>query len=417
MYVLIAPHKTSSVHFTLDAMIAQVHPSALVALVSICLSRLNLFIHAEEISIHVLYQNVEVMPRFMAIRGDGLPGLNWTTGIPMNASLDVQNAWVLNLTVDEFKGKEFSFKILFDDRRWQLGANFIGIANAGIIVVAPWFVRTTGFYWVAERAVPSKYFQNTRDVVVYVPPGYLENSHPRVKFETLIACDGENVFNDSTSFGGVSWNAQATLDENILAGTMRPIVVLAPYNTNERMSEYTPVNGTGPDSAPFCRDNNACGHGDEYLAWVEQVLLPLVAPKYRLSVDRKSLGFVGSSLGGLLSCYACWTRTTYQRCICMSSSFWWSSNWTITDLIPKHKPPPKDTIFYLDSGDQPAPNGDDKIQTIQVRDEMISLGWSLGKNLFYFLQPGGQHNEASWASRFHVPLQEVYSPKLYVPQQ
>ena len=104
MYVLIAPHKTSSVHFTLDAMIAQVHPSALVALVSICLSRLNLFVHAEEISIHVLYQNVEVMPRFMAIRGDGLPGLNWTTGIPMNASLDVQNAWVLNLTVDECKG-------------------------------------------------------------------------------------------------------------------------------------------------------------------------------------------------------------------------------------------------------------------------------------------------------------------------
>lgn len=37
---------------------------------------------------------------------------------------------------------------------------------------------------------------------------------------------------------------------------------------------------------------------------------------------------LGSSLGGLISCYACWTRAAeYGRCACMSSSMWWANEW------------------------------------------------------------------------------------------
>ncbi len=48
---------------------------------------------------------------------------------------------------------------------------------------------------VAFTAVPSAAFNNTRDVVVYLPAPYLENTHPDARWETLIMHDGQNVFN------------------------------------------------------------------------------------------------------------------------------------------------------------------------------------------------------------------------------
>lgn len=58
----------------------------------------------------------------------------------------------------------------------------------------------------------------------------------------------------------------------------------------------------------------------------------------------------GSSLGGLISCYAMYTRPTFfKNAICMSSSFWWNNedfnNKVITNKYNTN------TILYLDSGD------------------------------------------------------------------
>ena len=215
-------------------------------------------------------------------------------------------------------------------------------------------------------------FKNTRDVVVYVPPPYIENAHASARWDTLVMSDGENIFNDTTSFQGVSWRAQETLDELIISGKMIPVVVLAPYNTAERMAEYTPINGSAPDTAAYCQGKDACGEADHYLDWIETTLLPLASADLRVSFE--NLGLLGSSLGGLLSFYACWTRTMYKRCGCMSSSFWWNGNWTLHSLVSSNATfpsPSKDTLFYLDSGTP----GDDDVQTVQIRDAMVQRGY------------------------------------------
>jgi predicted alpha/beta superfamily hydrolase len=66
----------------------------------------------------------------------------------------------------------------------------------------------------------------------------------------------------------------------------------------------------------------------------------------RLLPGRYGIG--GSSLGGLISCYAAYTRPEiYDRSICMSSSFWWN-NEDFLNTILKSK---TDEKLYLDSGD------------------------------------------------------------------
>jgi predicted alpha/beta superfamily hydrolase len=102
----------------------------------------------------------------------------------------------------------------------------------------------------------------------------------------------------------------------IIEGLMDEIIIVGPYNTMDRNDEYTysfdPSEGFG-------------GKGDLYLDWIESTLIPLVQDNFRVDIQRDTLGIMGSSLGGLISCYAGWTRSeVYGKIGCMSSSFWWN---------------------------------------------------------------------------------------------
>lgn len=78
----------------------------------------------------------------------------------------------------------------------------------------------------------------------------------------------------------------------------------------------------------------------------------------------------GSSLGGLISCYAIHTRpTVYEKAICMSSSFWWNNQDFPKTVLTKWA---NETV-YIDSGDS-GPSQDSMQDTIKVRDRYLSLG-------------------------------------------
>ena len=55
---------------------------------------------------------------------------------------------------------------------------------------------------------------NFRDLVVWVPPSFDENMY--AQFPVLLMHDGQNLFNDSTSFGGRSWRCQDTLNDQVI---------------------------------------------------------------------------------------------------------------------------------------------------------------------------------------------------------
>jgi len=71
----------------------------------------------------------------------------------------------------------------------------------------------------------------------------------------------------------------------------------------------------------------------------------------RVQIERDTLGILGSSLGGLISCYAGWTRSNiYGKVGCMSSSFWWDNKDYQTNLITASEPASPLPLFYMDSG-------------------------------------------------------------------
>jgi len=100
-------------------------------------------------------------------------------------------------------------------------------------------------------------------------------------------------------------------------------------NTVNRTYEYTysvdPTVGVG-------------GGADLYLDFLQATVMPLVQNLYRIVPTNPAAprwGVLGSSLGGLLSCYAGWTRpSTYWLAGCMSSSFWWNNEDFNTTILP-----------------------------------------------------------------------------------
>ena len=90
-----------------------------------------------------------------------------------------------------------------------------------------------------HKAFKSNYLPTDRDVIVYVPPGYEEESDRT--YPVLYLHDGQNLFDGRTSFvKGRTWQVREHADAAIEAGEVEPLVIVGIYNTGDRrLAEYT----------------------------------------------------------------------------------------------------------------------------------------------------------------------------------
>jgi len=146
------------------------------------------------------------------------------------------------------------------------------------------------------------------------------------------------------------------------------------------------------------------------------VVHPWISERYRVKTGKDNMGILGSSLGGIISCYAAWTMSSvWGKAGCLSSSFWWNDQDFSNDVMQK-TPPPTLSKIYLDSGDCcPSPDSDSRKDTLAVLQHMEQLGFKQGENVFYYLDRGGQHNEYYWGKRFHLPMASLYPVKTTLP--
>lgn len=207
--------------------------------------------------------------------------------------------------------------------------------------------------------------------------------------------DGQNLFNNSQAAFGTAWLIQNTINQLTSEGKMREIIVVGIWNTPDRNNEYT---------YSYDPSEKFGGKGDKYLDFIEQELIPLLETDWLKNRMEGSYGIGGSSLGGLISCYAGYTRPAkYAKSICMSSSFWWNSEDFDKKILTTKK---SGLQIYVDSGDS-GPSQDGKDQTITVYQHLAKMGYRPNE-LFYYLDKGGQHSESYWGKRFYLPLVDLY---------
>ncbi|HEY1016617.1 MAG TPA: alpha/beta hydrolase-fold protein [Herpetosiphonaceae bacterium] len=317
----------------------------------------------------------------LSIRGSAAP-LSWGAGKPMTWTSGNVWVWEAPATLAAFE-----FKVLVNDSRWSVGANYSVTAGPPRAVhVYPFFNAVNGRLATVSN-VFSPQLNNQRTVMLYLPPSYDQN--PAKRYPVVYMHDGQNLFNAQTAFGGVEWQVDETMNRLVLQGGVREAIVVGVYNTAGRMSEYTPSVDPGYGG----------GNANAYLDFLQNTLKPYVDANYRTLAGAQDTLMIGSSLGGLVSCYAGWTRPAVWGAVgCMSSSFWWDGQeFTQTVETFAGKKPAR---FYLDAG----ANNDGAPQTTRFRDALLADGYASGADLLHVYDPNGSHSESSWARRLPTPL-------------
>lgn len=222
--------------------------------------------------------------------------------------------------------------------------------------------------------VHSPQLHNTRAIQVYLPPSYYRSpkAYPVLYFQ-----DGQNIFNRATSFLGVAWEVDESLEK--LGPRGYEAIAVGIHNTGQaRMAEYNPFNG---------------GRGAAYLDFVMHTVKPLIDSTFRTLPDREHTGMVGSSLGALISLFAFFHAPHVFGQVGALSPALWPGRGAIYDYV-RYAPfyPGK---IYLDHGTR-------EFSAQPMRDLLRQKGYAdqgRARRLKYVVKRGARHTEAAWAKR------------------
>jgi predicted alpha/beta superfamily hydrolase len=235
------------------------------------------------------------------------------------------------------------------------------------------------------RGVRSPQLGNRRDLLVYLPPGHGEGD---LRFPVVYMHDGQNLFDQASAFTR-EWEIDETMEAASARG-FQAIVVGIPNAGPDRLREYTPW----PDP------KHGGGDGERYLDFVVETVKPLVDRDFRTLTGREETGIAGSSLGGLISLHAFFTRRdTFGFAGVMSPSLWYAGGRVMKDLPAMETPPGR---IYLDVG--MAEGGDHVLNARRLLQDLVDKGYRKGRDLLYVEERDAAHAEEAWARRWQKAL-------------
>ncbi|MES2043193.1 MAG: alpha/beta hydrolase-fold protein [Pseudomonadota bacterium] len=248
-------------------------------------------------------------------------------------------------------------------------------------------------------------------VVVWLPPGY-DTSHRR--YAVVYMHDGQNIFFPERSAFNKVWAADKAALRLIAARKVAPFIIVAvdhPGAARYRQLFPQAIYDAAPPAVRAVFDANAKGPitGDAYLAFLVHDLKPLIDRSYRTRPDATHSAIVGSSMGGLISCYAfVQYPRVFGRAACIST------HWLLAG--PQELPVDADVLglwkAYL-GAHLGGPNGrklwmDHGTQTLDalygpwqeaIDADLTALGWRKGRDFASRTYPGAAHEENAWAAR------------------
>ena len=260
----------------------------------------------------------------------------------------------------------------------RMATRFFGLPAGGAAVALPPNLSK-------HENFQSRFLQDERTIIVYVPPDY--DDEPQRRYPVLYLQDGQNLFDAKTAFGGTEWCADETADELIESGEVEPLIIAGIYNTGERrIEEYTPSRNVKLGG----------GKAQLYGHMLVEELIPFINKRYRTLTGPENTGLGGSSLGGLVSLYlGLQFPQVFGKLAVLSPSVWWDNRAILKMIAAAPSRPP--LKIWLDMGTS---EGGMSLQDAEaLRDALEDKGWREGEDLQYSEIEGAIHNEAAWAER------------------
>jgi predicted alpha/beta superfamily hydrolase len=243
----------------------------------------------------------------------------------------------------------------------------------------------------------SRTFRNTRFLRVWLPPGY-DDAGNQSRYPVLYLNDGQNLFEASTSYTGVEWQVDETVDRLIREGTIPPMIVVGIDNaTKDRVREYMPHRSLHPVMLRV--------QGHRYPTFLIKEVMPFIARNYRVATGPENTGFGGSSLGALVALYTAIKRPgIIGRLLLESPSLWASNRQMIRECRGAKRWPER---VFLATGTAEVGRKDRDQSVVDDVRELAGILYRAGfdeKHLRLMIEDGAFHHESAWARRFPEAL-------------
>lgn len=237
----------------------------------------------------------------------------------------------------------------------------------------------------------------SRRVWIYLPPGYASGS---TRYPVLYMHDGQNVFDNATSFVG-EWGVDETLDSLNAVGDKDVIVVAVDHGGDKRFDEYS----------PWKNAKYGGGEGDKYIEFLVNTLKPYIDSHYRTLPDRLNTGVAGSSMGGLISLYAIVKHPeVFGRAGIFSPAFWVAPEFY--SFVSRSPALPADSRLYFVIGAQEAADSTEAASYVknqeQMVDSLIVHGLRRDMNVVSYSRADGKHSEWFWRREFPSAYQWLF---------
>ena len=250
-------------------------------------------------------------------------------------------------------------------------------------------------------AVYSPQLHNRRKLYALLPRSYAADAARR--YPVIYMQDGQNLFDQLLSYAG-EWRVDETMAA--LAGEgFEAIVVGIPNMGVRRIDEYSPFKDSRLRRG---------GRGDWYVAFMAETIKPLIDATFRTMPEREHTAVIGSSMGGLISLYAFFSRPdVFGMAGVMSPSLWFAQE-AIFPFV--EQAPFRPSRLYIDVGThegadtrlarRPPHTYTSRYLTAarRLRDMLLAKGYLVGTYLRYDEEELATHNEAAWARRLPEAL-------------
>lgn len=239
--------------------------------------------------------------------------------------------------------------------------------------------------------VASDLLELPRDLIVYLPPGYEDADNAETRYPVLYLNDGQNLFNESTSYAGIEWGVDEAVEDLILDGDIAPMIVVGIYNTENRDDEYTP--GLKLDA---------------YGQLVVNELKPMIDNLYRTQPDAAATGIGGSSLGGLAALAIAKDHPdTFGQVVALSPTLHVDGR-TAASVLGDGLSALAGKTIYLDMGNAPTDNYPEAGDPVADAEGFVAALNAAGVDHTFAVIDGADHHEDDWADRIADVLRQVY---------
>ena len=219
-----------------------------------------------------------------------------------------------------------------------------------------------------------------RQIRIYLPEDYNKSEE---LYPVLYMHDGQNLFDDSTSYVG-EWGVDENLNQLAKESGLKLIVVGIDNGGEKRMNELSPW-----ENAKY-----GAAEGEAYMEFIVKQIKPFIDSTYRTLDDRDNTAIMGSSMGGLISHYAIYNYPeVFGKAVIFSPSYWFSDDvYSFTESDPV----PHSARIWLEIGKKEG-NAVDDVE--KMYSHILSTGHP-AENLHMVIDPEGEHNESSWRRQF-----------------